>query len=459
MRNLSDTKYKGINYLLRAVPALMVLLPYVFFSAQGFGGESSPSTVTFSSIAILNNLSRENKYFTIDDTVRIDGHYYRFLIKSPHGDYDVVSTRDVLKTCHEIRVIEEYRATKEGSEAWNAAGESLKNIGRGAKQIVKEPKESAKAFARAGGKLVRSIGRFFKKQADGKPEEKAGDGTNRDKGGEGFFVGKHARQFAAEVGLDVYTDNPYAQTLIQEVAKSRSRGSIGTSVGLFFLAPVQGLGLLSNALTPNGFDAETEKLICDESPAELRYVLSEKYKTELGVECTDGSPVKALLDNPNYSPREQAYLYFYLKCLTKPKAGDGIEGLAGVIEHLGKVRQPVAATFSTNQMELLLAYQKYENNLTKLITAANVIGGVTGKQEQIFIIPYDMTASAPEMKDFLNEIIKSARTQGAKGTQLWFIGDAMSDFISEAKSRGITVKKNALLLPHFAPGDTAKKGE
>ena len=207
MVNLSDIKYKGAKYLLFAVPGLTILFLSALLATQGFGGEAPPPTVTFSSIAILKNLSRENKYFTINDTVRIDGHYYRFLIKSPHGEYDVLSTRDVFKTCHEIRVIEEYRATKEGGEAWNAAGESLKNIGRGAKQIVKEPKESAKAFARAGGKLMRSIGRFFKKQGEGKSEEKAGDGTDRDKGGEGFFVGKHARQFAAEVGLDVYTDN------------------------------------------------------------------------------------------------------------------------------------------------------------------------------------------------------------------------------------------------------------
>ena len=459
MRNLSVTKHKGSKLFLLAIPALCIVFLSALCAIPGFGGEAAPQTVPFSSIAILKNLSRENKYFTINDTVRIDGHYYRFNIKSPHGEYDVLSTRDVFKTCHEIRVIEEYRATKEGGEAWNAAGESLKNIGRGAKQIVKEPKESAKAFARAGGKLMRSIGRFFKKQGDDKPEEKAGDGTDRDKGGEGFFVGKHARQFAAEVGLDVYTDNPYAQTLIQQVAKARSHGSIGTSVGLFFFAPVQGLGLLSNALTPNGFDAETEKLICDEAPDELRYVLTGKYKADLGIECTDGSPIKTLLDNPNYSPREQAYLYCYFKRLAKPETGDGVEGFTGVIEHLGKIKQPVAATFAVNQMELLLAYQKYEKNLTRLITAANVIGGMTGRQDQVFIVPYDMTGNTVEMKDFLAELAKSAKSQGANVTQLWLVGDAMSDFISEAKSRGITVKKNALLLPHFAPGDTAKKSE
>lgn len=434
---------------------LLALVSHAFFCASGFGKDVPPSTVTCSSIAALNDLSKSNKYFTLDDVVRVDGLYYRFSIKSPHGEYDVVSIRELLKVCHEIRVIEEYRATKEGSEAWNAAGESLKNIGRGAKRIVKEPKESAKAFAEAGGKIARSIGRFLKKQVDGKDEEKAGDGADRDKGGEGLFVGKHARQFAAEVGLDVYTDNPYAQALIREVAKARSKGSIGTSVGLFFLSPVQGLGLLSNSLTPNGFDAETEKLICNEAPAELRYVLTGKYNKELGLECAEGSPVSVLLSNPNYSPREQAYLYLYLKSLAKPETGNGVEGLSGAIEHLGKVKSPDAATFAANQMELLSAYQKYEKNLTKLVVVTKHLGAVTGAKELMLIIPYDVVGNVLEMKGFPGEVAKFSQSQNIKKTHLWCTGGVASGFASESKSKGIAVRENVLQLPHFAPKNAA----
>ncbi len=235
-----------------------------------------PETVSLSSITGLKELSKDNEFFTIDELVRVDEPFYRFNVKSPHGDYDVVSIKALLKICYEIRIIEEYRATEQGGQAWDSAGESLKNIGRGAKQIVKNPKESAKAFGRAGGKLARGVGRFFKKHLDKDDEnieEKTEQGEDRSKGGKGFSTGKHARQFAAELGLDVYTDNPYLQTLIQEVAKERAKGSIGTSVGLFFLAPVQGLGLLSNSMTQDGSDAEIEKLITTESPPELKYVL------------------------------------------------------------------------------------------------------------------------------------------------------------------------------------------
>ncbi len=185
-----------------------------------------PESVSLSSITGLKDLSKDNEFFTIDELVRVDEPFYRFIVKSPHGDYDVGSIKDLLKVCYEIRIIEEYRATDQGGQAWDSAGESLKNIGRGAKQIVKNPKESATAFGRAGGKLARGVGRFLKKHLD-KDDEKTEQGEDRSKGGKGFSTGKHARQFAAELGLDVYTDNPYLQTLIQEVAKARAKGSIG----------------------------------------------------------------------------------------------------------------------------------------------------------------------------------------------------------------------------------------
>jgi hypothetical protein len=440
------------NFLLLFI-AFAFLFP-LLFCTYGFGSE----TVSYSSITTLKRLSQSNKYYTIDDTVRIDAPYYRFLVKSSHGDYDVLSIKDLLKVCHEICIIEEYRKTDQGSQAWKGASESLKDIGRGAKQIVKEPKESAKAFARAGGKLVRGVGRFIKKKFDKEEKDASGD-TDRAKGGEGFVVGKHAREFAAEVGLDVYSDNPYVQALIQEVAKARSKGSIGTSVGLFFLSPIQGLGLLSNSLTPNGFDAETEKLIRDESPAELRYVLTKKYEKELGIAPGKESIVEDLLDNPNYSPREQAYLYLYLKRLGKPDTGTAVEGVSDTIKYLSKVQTPNAATHAINQMELFSAYQTHAKDLTRLTAASDKIGAITEKKELFFIIPYDIVESTPEMKKFLDEVVKFAKTQGTKGTQLWFTGDVTRGFTSESKAKGVIVQEDVLQFSHFAPKEVTAQNK
>lgn len=418
-----------------------------------------PETVSLSSITSLKALSKNNDFFTIDDVVRVDGTSYRFLIKSPHGDYDVVSIKDLLKVCYEIRVLEEYRATDHGGQAWDSAGESLKGIGRGAKHIVKEPKESAKAFAHAGGKLLRGVGRFFKKHLDKdeeNTEEKTEQGEDRSKGGNGFATGKHARQFAAELGLDVYSDNPYVQALIREVAKERAKGSIGTSVGLFFLAPVQGLGVLSNSLTPDGLDSETEKLVMDESPPELKYVLSKKYEEVLGFEYKKKSDLKSFLDNPNYTPREQAYLYYYLKRLGKPEEGSGVDGIENAIKHLGKVRKPNEATFALNQMELLSAYQKYAGDLETLISVSNILGAVKEGKQMFFIVPYDIVGNTAEMKRLLGKIATARKKHEAKKVRLWITGNATSGFVSEAKSKDIKVKENILQLPYFTKKESSK---
>ncbi|MGR3293088.1 MAG: hypothetical protein ACUZ9M_03610 [Candidatus Scalindua sp.] len=443
-----------VMFFVIALTYQLALCPHV--SAK----DLPPKTVSLSSITILKELSKDNEFFTIGDPVRVDDKSYRFLIKSPHGDYDVVSIKDLLKVCYEIRIIEEYRATEHGGQAWDSAGESLKGIGRGAKQIVKNPKESAKAFGRAGGKLLRGVGRFFKKHLDKdeeKVEENTEQGEDRSKGGKGFATGKHARQFAAELGLDVYSDNPYVQVLIREIAKERAKGSIGTSVGLFFLAPVQGLGVLSNSLTPDGSDAEIEELITTESPPELKYVLSKKYKEELNFEYKKKSELKKFLDNPNYTPREQAYLYHYLRQLGKPEEGSGVDGLEDVIKHLGKVRKPDEATFALNQMELLSAYQKYAGDLETLVSVSNILGAVKEGKQMFFIVPYDIVGNTADMKKLLNKIADAKKEYGAKKVKLWVTGNTTSGFVSEAKSRGIKVKGNVLQFPYFTHKETPKQ--
>ncbi|MGR3319841.1 MAG: hypothetical protein ACUZ8O_15350 [Candidatus Anammoxibacter sp.] len=441
---LSGKKSSGLTAFI-----LIVCLCQSFICTNGYCGNK---TTSVSSITALKNLSKKNDFYTIGDTAQIDGNYYRFSLTTPHGEYDVLSIKDLLKVCNEIRIIEEFRATDEGEQAWNGAGESLKNIGRGAKQIVKNPKESAKAFKRAGGKLVRGVGRFFSKKLGKEEDSKTEDGTDRAEGGKGMFVGKQSRLFAAEVGLDVYTDNPYAKTLIAEVAEQRAKGSIGTSVGLFFLAPVAGLGLLSNSLTPDGFDAETENLISHESPAELRYLITEMYKNQLGIKSEkDNKVLASLIKNGNYTPREQAYIYFHLKRLTKPVKGNGIEGLMDAIKHLGSVKTPNDATFASTQLELLSAYQQHDKDLARFASTANMLGSINNNKQMFFIIPYDIANNSPETQRVLDRIGNAAESYGVKSTELWITGKALKGFIKKAKSKKARVKDNVLLLPHFAP--------
>ncbi|MFQ5956996.1 MAG: hypothetical protein ACE5KK_04415 [Candidatus Brocadiales bacterium] len=278
----------------------------------------------------------------------------------------------------------------------------------------------------------------------------ASDGTDRAALGRGQYAGKQARKFAAELGLDVYSSNQYVQALIQEVVMGRAKGSLGVSVGLFFLTPFKGLGLLGGALTPAGLEAETENLIRDEGPAELRLVLIEKYKRELGLEYKKESAVKALLDNPNYSPREQAYINLHFRRLGRADEGRSVVGIEDAVAYLGTKDTPNRATFGATQMELYSAYQRHEKDLVRFVVTPKILGAVTEKNKLLFIIPYDIVGRSPYVLGFLDDAVKVAQAQHAKGTELWFTGDVMGGFVSEAKRRGFKVKESVLTFPYFA---------
>ncbi len=109
-------------------------------------------TVRFSEIESLKGaVQQKTEHYEIADTVRISGPYYVFDVKAVHGDYEVESVARLTKVCHEIRAIEEYVATPEGQTAW-----------KGAKAIVKNPKESGKAIGRALGKTGRQVKNLIK---------------------------------------------------------------------------------------------------------------------------------------------------------------------------------------------------------------------------------------------------------------------------------------------------------
>jgi hypothetical protein len=108
-------------------------------------------------------LPKKTKHYEIVDPVVVDGNSYTFKIKSPHGEYQVTSITKLLKTCHEIRVIEEYQHTEEGEQVWHGTKEGFKEMGQGAKAVIINPRKSGKAIGVSLAKTGRKIGRFFKK--------------------------------------------------------------------------------------------------------------------------------------------------------------------------------------------------------------------------------------------------------------------------------------------------------
>ena len=90
----------------------------------------------------------------------------------------------------------------------------------------------------------------------------------------GGFGKKAGREFAYNMQLDVYSDNPYVRALIQEVAQANAKGSAIVGVTSFLLSPIPGLRTVTRgALTPGASEDKTERALRDNDAAEINYQL------------------------------------------------------------------------------------------------------------------------------------------------------------------------------------------
>ena len=126
--------------------------------------QSSEQTFSYGSItAVRNIIPQKTDYYTIDSEVRLQSPYYVFTVNSASGDsFEVKGITSLIKVCHEISVIELFKQTEQGSQVWAGARTSLLNVGKGAKQIVIHPGDSAVALGRSVARTTRGVGRFFK---------------------------------------------------------------------------------------------------------------------------------------------------------------------------------------------------------------------------------------------------------------------------------------------------------
>ena len=99
--------------------------------------QASALEIPFDDLPALQGiLPKKTIHYEIVDPVVVEGNSYTFKIQSPHGEYQVTSITKLLKTCHEIQVIEEYQHTEEGEQVWQGTKEGFKEMGQ-------EPRQSS----------------------------------------------------------------------------------------------------------------------------------------------------------------------------------------------------------------------------------------------------------------------------------------------------------------------------
>ncbi len=366
---------------------IALLAMSVVFCPAAYAGEETESetakdaparvfkeTVNINTIEILKPLlASPSPNYTIRETVGVDVPNYVFTVTCPHGEYELTTMHALLKTCHEIDVIETFRNTEHGPQILNGAAQSVMELGRGAKTIVFHPVAAGKALVRAPARIVRDVGRIISGPFRKREEEANGeDSTIRTKGAKGFLYSKDIRYAAYELGVDVYTDNINLQALLHSLARQRKIGKLALS---FAMPSIEGLKYVKYAATGGSSKVAVEQMIMENNAYELERLNAKLYKERLNADFEQDEALANLLHNYNFSPREEAYMRATLEEI-QPEAG-----LHEAFLLWSNAADPDQAIYFSVQMDLLGIIHNNDCHLKELISIGSDLAALNERRE------------------------------------------------------------------------------
>ena len=393
------------------------------------------AVVKYADVAGLAGLPPRTDYYTIDPEVVAAAYSYFFHVEGDGHVFVVGSFINLAKLCHELAVLEDIKKRNKGKEFASGLGDSLKGIGTGLGNLVMHPGLSMKN----AGEHFRQTGRALERAVDS--DAKVGrdaTGTDRSHLG-GGPAGADRRRLAYELGVDVYTSNPVLQEALIEYSRLRAAGGFAT-----WAIPYD-IGMLS-VMNPVGDDANTEVLIRDYEPNELRRKIGEELEPVLGMDREDGrAPLNNLLMNPNYTPRSIAYIGLDLSYLAR------VGNLPMIVEKLAGAESPDEADVLALELRLYSFFHRRIEPLREFIPFQTLFAAKGANDVFYFMFFGDTLRPWDHTRQGFDMMVDEAIASKARGMEIWTIGDVHPSLVQRAADRGVKIKQNILHDQQFFP--------
>lgn len=434
------SRFAGIVFVVLAVFSLAAASEIVELGrplrARSWLGDldSVPSVMLpYDALYVANFVPRQAAHYRIDPEVKAEAYTYYFTVRSESAAFEAASVVNLLKLTHELAVIEELEEIHKGKEFASGVADGVKGIGTGLKNLVTHPGQSVKGV----GERLRKTGRSLER-AVGAEESVGRDESGRDRAHLGAGpAGQSRRALAYQFGVDVYTRNPVLQRILVDLSRVYTAGTFATWAIPYHIGALDYFNPLSG-------DDATERRIRDYPPDELRRLVGQELEPLFGMNREDPSrPLRRWLMNPNYSPRQTAYIGEALKRFS----GAGNIGL--VLGNLSEASTPEEADMLTLEIRL---YGLLDANVVKVVDFAKYRGLFLGKGADgvmYALFPGDTLRPWGETERGLDDLLREASRVGMRGVAVWSVGDIHPDLVGMMEGLGVQVRQHILHDENF----------
>jgi hypothetical protein len=397
---------------------IAVICQPVFGLAAQTGYEASP---VLSASKVLPSELLAGPNHRVEEKVSNDGYLNTYRVGSKFGTFTAVSTAALRKRISEINalvVMEKIQGTKEFTAALKEAGTDTL---AGFKNLVTSPVQTVSGAVSGLGVAIRRAG----DNLTGPKRSDSEDSRVKDLIG----FSKTKREYAHQLGVDVYSDNEKLQERLNEIAWAGYGGGLTWAAAM--AAVPGGAGL---AITVSGSHRLLNEVFRTTPPADLRRMNAEKLKAmDVHPEIAD-----AFLNNSFFSPRQQTLL---VNALEEMK---GVTNRAVFIRFAAATQNPNLVFFRQRQAEMYTGYHRTVAPLESFLSLDGLPAGRTTKGDLVFNSPLDHLVWTEPIGRFVTAVDNFVKeTGGIKGTQFWVTGTLSPRAKKEIESRGWQVQERS----------------
>ncbi|MGR8918043.1 MAG: hypothetical protein ACU85V_00370 [Gammaproteobacteria bacterium] len=357
----------------------------------------------------------------VDPTVKNDGLMNTYVVSSQYGSIEAHSDEALAERIHEFNVIAQLDALKGTDQFVAGAKKSASKVYDGAKKLMRDPVHSVGSAASGVGKMFRRTGNTL----FGDPPADAQDGRMKALLGQTGVKRAYAKQF----GVDPYSDNPYLQEYLDDVAWAGYAG--GVTASLAFAAVPGGAGIAMSVTRNTSTFTEID---VSRAPSDLRAENEAKLKAMGASE----EVVDLFLDNPAYPPTLQSYLTAALDQM------GGVERRDLFVKAALQTDQQDVAAFRRRQAEMFAGYHRKVAALQRFHPARNGAAAIAETKDGtiVFVAPTDYVSWVPFVGRVFEAAALNPLLEGRK-KELWLRGGISEQARSELEGLGWKVVDRA----------------
>ena len=295
--------------------------------------------------------------YNILSPVRSDGFLRIYTVRSPYGDFTVVSDAMMQRRTRELAAIIELDKLTESDSFNKALGEAGLAPVKFAGELIVNP-------VQAIGNTLNGIGNQMSQFSSGMNNA----GKSQDAPFGGFGADQKRRELAARLLVDPYTDFEPLQTRLQKISQAAASGGLVVSAAMMAIPGAVGI-VISNA----GTSSRVIDSVRDKSAAQLMD-LNRETMLAMGL---DRPTADALLQNRNYTPLDMSSMVSSLEVVP-------VQGRAEFMRRAIGVNRRDAAVFNRRYTEMVADFHLKTGAVTSYVSLGEFpfnqvrTGGVIG---------------------------------------------------------------------------------